>query len=107
MQIIPSKQNSQYREDIELDGTNFILIFSWNALNEFWSVGIYDGDLNPIVLGIKIVTQFNLTQQLVQVNMPLGDILCQNIVGFFEKIERNDMGQTNELIYYAEGELTA
>jgi len=107
MQIIPAKQDSQYREDVELDGTTFILIFAWNALNEYWSLGIYDRDLNPIVYGIKIVTQYNLTQQLVQSGMPLGEILCQNIVGLFEKIQRNDMGQTNELVYYAEGELSA
>lgn len=107
MQIIPAKQDTQYREEIELDGTSFILIFAWNALNEYWTFSIYDRDLNPIVYGIKIVTQFNLIEQIVQLGMPLGDIFCQNIVGLFQKIQRNDMGLTNELVYYAEGELTA
>lgn len=107
MQIIPSNQATQYREEIDLDGTTYILTFAWNALNEYWSLSIYDRDLNPIVYGIKIVTQFNLTKQIVQSGMPLGDILCQNIVGLFEKIQRNDLGETNELVYYAEGELSA
>lgn len=105
MQIIPSKQATQYREEVELNGETFILAFQWNALNEYWSMNIFNRDLEPIVLGVKLVTQYNLTEQLVQSGMPLGDILCQNIVGGFEKIERNDMGETNELVFYAEGEL--
>jgi len=104
MQIIPSKQSAQYREEIEIDGVNYIFTFQWNALNEYWSMNIYNTELEPIVLGIKVVTQFNLTQQIVQTGMPLGDILCQNVIGVFEKIQRNDMGETNELVYYEEGE---
>lgn len=105
MQIIPSKTDSQYRQQVELNSETFILAYQWNALNEYWSLNIFDGNLAPIALGIKLVTQWNLTEQIVQSGMPNGDILCQNIVGSFEKIQRNDMGQTNELVFYAEGEL--
>lgn len=105
MQIIPSKQDSQYRQQVDLNGETFILAYQWNALNEYWSLNIFNGSLEPIALGLKIVTQWNLTEQIVQTGMPNGDILCQNIVGGFEKIQRNDMGQTNELVFYAEGEL--
>lgn len=101
MELIPYQDDTQWREEIELDGTTFILTFMWNALNEYWSMNIFDQDLNPIALGIKVVTQWNLTEQIVQTGMPLGDILCQNIVGGFEKIERYDMGRTNELVYYS------
>lgn len=102
MEIIPFQDNSQWQQQIELDGTTFILTASWNALNEYWSLNIYDQDFNPIVLGIKVVTQFNLTKQVVKEDMPLGQIVCQNIVGGFFKIKRNDMGETNELVYYEE-----
>lgn len=102
MEFIPFQDRSQWRQDIELNGVNFILTFSWNVFNEFWSMNIYDIDLNPIVLGIKIVTQWNLTEQIVQDNMPINDIICQNIVGEFQKIERYDMGRTNELVYLNE-----
>jgi len=105
MQIIPAKQDSQYREQINFDGTIYVLFFNWNALNEFWTLSIYDQNLNPIVYSIKIVTQYNLTEQIVQSGMPEGEILCQNIVGIFEKIKRNDLGLTNELVYYSVGEL--
>src|SRR5690606_7091108 len=99
MQIIPSKNDSNYRQQVELNGETFILFYKWNALNQFWSLSIYDSNSNPIVTGIKIVTQFNLTEQLIRLGMPLGDIICQNIIGGFERIQRNDLGETNELIF--------
>lgn len=105
MQLIPSKQATQYRQEVELNNETFILTYAWNALNKYWSLSIYNRDLEPIVLGIKIVTQFNLTEQIVKSGMPLGDILCHNISGTFQKIERNDMGLTNELVFYPEGQL--
>lgn len=107
MESIPFRNNAQFREEIELDGTSYILAFKWNALNEYWSMNILDRDENPIALGLKIVTQWNITGQIIQTGMPLGDILCQNIVGGFEKIQRYDVGETNELVYYEEGTLTS
>lgn len=100
MRFIPFIEDPQFREQIDLDNQTFILIFKWNALNEYWTMDILNGNLIPIVYGIKIVTQFNLTEQIVQTGMPLGDILCQNIVGGFETIVRDSMTTTNQLVYY-------
>lgn len=105
MEIIPFREDTQFREEIELNNQTFILSFKWNALNEYWSMNIFDQNENPLVLGIKLVTQFNLTEQLVQSGMPNGNIVCQNIIGGFEKIKRNDMGLTNELVFYNAGQL--
>lgn len=105
MDIIPFKETPQWRQQIELNNETFILSFKWNALNEYWSMNIFDQNESPIALGVKIVTQFNLTEQLVQEGMPKGDIVCQNIIGGFEKIKRDDMGLTNELVFYETEEL--
>jgi hypothetical protein len=37
--------------------------------------------------------------------MPAGDIVCQNIINQWDDIQRFDMGETTELIYYEPGEL--
>lgn len=105
MQLIPTSQSPQYRQEIELESENYFLLFSWNALNEYWSLSLYDKDSNPIALGIKIVTQFNLTKQIVQDGMPLGNIVCQNILGKFTKIERDSIGTDTELVFYPSEEL--
>lgn len=106
MQIIPFKQPAAFQEQITLDSTIFILYFRWNALNQYWIMNIYDRNDQPILVGVKVVNNFNLTAQFSALpGMPKGDILCQNILGLWETIQRFDMGQTNEIIYYVSGEL--
>jgi hypothetical protein len=105
MEIIPFKTPSQWREQITLGNIPYILRFKWNALNEFWSMDVLDGDENFIVVGVKIVTNWNLLEQYSMLEKPLGDIICQNIIGGNGKIQRYDMNSTTELIYYALNEL--
>lgn len=107
MQIIPFREPSYWTEQITLDNEIFILYFKWNALNEFWTMDILNGDESPIILGIKIVPNYNLLAAYTQPNQPKGDIICQNIVSNFGEIGRFDMSQKFELVYYDEGELNA
>ncbi len=107
MQIIPFKQPSQWQEQINLEGQDYVLVFSWNALNEFWSMDILTRDLDPIVYGIKVVINYNLTEIYIVSGMPPGDIVCQNLIGGDAKIKRYDIGDVTELFYYPEGEFEA
>ena len=66
MQIIPFKEPSQWQEQIELGSQTFVLSFSWNAMNEYWVMDILTRDLVPIILGIKVVANYDLTAQYVQ-----------------------------------------
>ena len=65
MQIIPFKEPSQWKEQIQIDGNLYFLGFKWNALNEFWVMDIYNADENPLVLGVKIVPDISLLSQYV------------------------------------------
>lgn len=108
MQIIPFKTPAFWQEQITLDNEIFILSFKWNALNEFWVMNILSRDEVPIILGIVIVPDYNLTAQYAAIpGMPKGDIICQNIINAPDTISRFDMSQKFELIYYAFGELDA
>lgn len=108
MQIIPFKEPAAWQAQITLTSVIFVLYFRWNAMNRFWVMNIFDSNDQPILLGVKVVTNFDLTSQFSAITgMPLGDILCQNIIQDWNTIERFDMGQTNELIYYEPGELEA
>ncbi len=104
MQIIPFKEPSQWQQQIELGSQTFVLSFSWNAMNEYWVMDILTRDLVPIILGIKVVANYDLTAQYVTNGKPNGDIVCENIIGGQGKIQRYDMGDVTELIYYALGE---
>ena len=106
MQIIPFKDIAAFQQQITLDSVIFSIYFRWNALNKYWVMNILDRNEDPILLGVKVVTNFNLTYQFAAIaGMPKGDILCQNILGYWDTIQRFDMGQTNEIIYYVNGEL--
>lgn len=125
MQIIPFKEPASWQAQITLTGVIFNLAFQWNALNKYWVMSIYSRNDDPILLGVKVVVNWNLTGQFVTVGMPAGDICCQNILGLtqnttpsgetvftippesFRKIERFDMGEVDELFYYEAGELEA
>ena len=104
MQIIPFKEPAQWQEQIELNTQTFVLSFRWNAMNEYWVMDILTRDLIPIILGIKVVTNYDLTAQVVNDGKPRGEIVCQNIIGENGKIQRLDMGEVTELIYYSLGE---
>lgn len=107
MQIIPFREPAQWREQIELEGITYTLRFKWNAMNQFWSMDVLNGNDDPIVFGVKIVTNWNLLEQYSMDDKPKGDIVCQNIVGGMQKIDRDDMSTIAQLIYYAEGELAS
>jgi hypothetical protein len=105
MQIIPFKDTGSWSMQISLSGTIYNMNFKWNALNQFWLMDILDANFNPIAYGIVVVPNFNLTEQFAALTgMPTGDIVCQNILNEWGPIQRFDMGQTTELIYYEPGE---
>lgn len=104
MQLIGFKEIAAWQNQITLTSVIFILFFKWNTLNKYWVMSIYDRNNNPIALGIKIVTNYDLTAQFVAIGMPAGDIICQNYVGLWTDIQRFDMGQTTAIIYYEPGE---
>lgn len=107
MQIIPFKEPAAWNAQITLSGVIFQLYFKWNSLNQYWVMSIYNRNSEPILLGVKVVSNYDLTEQFVALGMPEGDIICQNIIGLWGDILRFDMGETTELLYYEDGEVEA
>lgn len=105
MQIIPFKDPSAWREQIQLTGVIYFLQFTWNSLNEFWVMDILDSNEDPLVVGVKIVVNLSLLSPYTVQGLPSGDIVCQNIVGTSDDIGRFDMSQKFLLIYYEDGEI--
>lgn len=105
MEIIPFKETGAWQMQISLNSTIFNLAFKWNALNQYWLMDILDANFLPIVYGIFVVPNFNISEQFAALTgMPVGDIVCQNILNLWGPIQRFDMGETTELIYYEPGQ---
>ena len=107
MLIIPFNDNGSWREQIQLDNIVYFLNFTWNGLNEFWTMDILNRNEEPLILGIKIVPNYPLLSTYTVEGMPPGNIICQNIVNTTDEIKRFDIGQKFEMVYYFEGELEA
>lgn len=105
MQIIPFKDPSAWREQIQLTDVIYFLQFTWNSLNEFWVMDILDSNEVPLVVGVKIVVNLSLFSPYTVQGLPSGDIVCQNIVSTNDDIGRFDMSQKFLLIYYEDGEI--
>ena len=110
MEIIPFKEPAQWQEQITLTGNIFILRFAWNALNQFWTMNIYDQNLTPIVLGIKVVNNYDLTYQYIAAitafagGISFGDIVCIDYNEGWDEITRYQMGNSTDLFYFEPGE---
>lgn len=108
MLIIPFNDPAQWQERITLTGNIFNLRFAWNALNQFWTMNMYDQNFTPIVLGIYIATNYNITKQfyadIVASGISFGDIVCIDYTENWENITRYEMGESADLFYFEPGE---
>lgn len=105
MQLLPYRENSQWQMQVTLTEVGYTLEFEWNAINQYWVMAIYDSSDNPIVTGLKIVNNYDITSEIVATGMPLGNILCQSIVDNWENLQRLDLGTQSALVYYEPNEI--
>ena len=67
---VPDMNDSFSR--VVLDGTAYLLRFTWSDFGRYWTFGIYTSLQEPIVQGIKIVPQYPLNLQYIDDRLPLG-----------------------------------
>lgn len=72
---------------VVLNGTAYLIRFTWNEAGGFWKFGLYDTQNQPIVIGIKIVPNFPMNLFYGVTDLPNG------VFGVMTKLEhvgRND-----------------
>lgn len=67
---VPDMNDSMSR--IVLNGTAYLIRFTWNDRGGFWKFGLYDTQSQPIVIGIKIVPRYPLNLFYGFTNLPDG-----------------------------------
>ena len=55
---VPDMNDSMSR--VVLNGTAYLIRFTWNDTGAYWKFGLYDSQNQPIVIGIKLVANFPL-----------------------------------------------
>ena len=95
-----------FRQTVLLDEVNYVLKFDWNSRYNFWALSFYDILFNPIVLGIKIVLNYELINKFNAYDMPQGLMYAVDPNDNFDPIEKDDFinGRVS-LIYIPESDV--
>lgn len=105
---VPDMNDSVGR--ITLNKTEYYIRFTYNAAYDYWSFGIYDLNMNPIIPMVKVVPNVSLLHYYVYTDIPEGIFGCLsklNRIGrnaFVEKkadfffINSDDLDRYNEYV---------
>ncbi len=59
---------------ITLDDKQYMIRFTYNMLYDYWVLGLYQDDESPILVGIKIVPNYNLLTPYKDPLLPPGEL---------------------------------
>lgn len=98
-QLPIDSEDKNYFVGCELSGVLYRFRVLWNERGQFWTIGIFDSSDNPIVQGVKIVSDYPLFARFSNPLLPPGQIYCINTSD--DKTEPNDSNLgTQFLIVY-------
>jgi hypothetical protein len=100
--IIPFSGESSFIEEITLENTPYDFAFNWNSRGEFWELSIYDRDLNPLVLGIKLVLNEEFFVKFPDRGLPPGSLFIFDGTGSNEPISFEDFTNGRCYLIYVE-----
>ncbi len=101
--VIPFFDSSSFQEEVTLEGVVFSFLFSWNTYGGFWVLHIFDRDLNPVVLGIRLVLNYELLGIHPGVDMPKGTLYVIDIKDGPDDISYEDLASNGRCqVVYAE-----
>lgn len=86
---------------VTLDGTSYVLRFTYNGTYDYWSIGIYDEQENEIIPMTKIVPYYNLFDYPYD-DLPKGMMFCDTKQ---DVVHENDFkDRIAHIIYVEEGD---
>ncbi len=98
--IIPTdSENSSFKMRTELEDKEFVLRFDWNGRLERWFISLMDGSENPLVMGMNLVTNWNLFGRFKGAAFPAGRMMLHDATGKGDECGRNGLGSTHFLLY--------
>lgn len=105
MVVIPVQTLPAWTENITLGDWVGRISFQWNTRSEAWTVDFSDSLGNPLLLGVKLVTGWELLHQFPREELPQGAILVVSLDGSDADPGRNDLGARISLVYLSPDEL--
>lgn len=102
---VPTRTDlSDYSFTVELDAVVYTVTMVYNVRSAHWYFSVADIDGNPLREGIKLVSNWELTQTWVQQGRPDGALLAANPENDDDP-DRDTLGTTSVLVYDEGGAL--
>ena len=104
MNIIAWRPFADFRQQVALAGQAYILRTRWNSSFSYWTLDIFDIDNTPLIYGLKLTLGSELLLRYNNDVLPDGALLPV-FSGTLERIERDSMGETVNLVFIPTDEL--
>jgi len=95
-----------YSQRVELDGVIYNLAIRYNERMARWVLDIQDQEENDILIGAPMLTGIPLLQQYVKNDLPPGDFILLHRDASDINAEREDLGDSVNLFYFDESEIS-
>jgi len=107
MQTIPLPTGAAFfAQRAELEGTSYILDFSWNARQAAWFMSVFTADGDPLVRGITCVSnRLLLRRYKSNVDLPPGDLMMLDPTRTIDVPDFEQFGTSVTLTYFLAEEL--
>jgi len=107
--IIPTTPGEPYfRQKTNLEGRNFVLVFSYNERIERWYLSIFDDEETPLLQGLKLVANWPLLRHYRHdIRLPPGELMAITQDGSTAPPTLNELGEGKrvELVYLEAADL--
>lgn len=98
---VPDMNDSM--SSLSIDGTEYLLRFTYNERYDYWSFGLYKGDGEPVIAMTRIVPNFPLLHYYTDADIPDGIFGCLSDTAKVGREAFND--RTAEFVYIPNAEL--
>lgn len=88
-----------YTVQANLGGTVYGFAVAWNTRAEAWEIGITTAGGDPIVMGQRIVPDYQLFRPFNDPRLPAGRILCLDLTGTGAYPTRTNLGSDCVVAY--------
>lgn len=98
--VLPVRSDTpayQFRTD--LNGSEYVFDFSFNARDDHWYFDLSDADLSPIVQGVRVVCNWPLLFYVTDPRCPYGEIYAIDTTGQDQDPGRDDLGARVVMTY--------
>jgi|SRR5262245_19290714 len=102
MQTIPLPTDTAFfSQRVELEGTSYILDFSWNERNKLWKLSVFTADGDPLVRGVSLVSNRSLLRRYKsKEGFPPGDLMMLDPTHTIDRADYGQLGTDVSLTYY-------